>query len=244
MRFASLVTCLPGLLGLLGGLAYAAEGDGLVVTGNGVNVRERPQSGAPVLLQVQRSEAAVEMAREGDWVQVRLPDHNTVGWIHGSLLVAAGGAAAAPSAADSAGVASGALAPAPTAPASPPLQPPATVAGNAAAGAGAAPGGAAQLAAVGTPAADALARFRESVDYLNTRALAAAGVDLFTDVRLAGDDVAQVITTNAWGMVPEAGRRSYMNALLDRWQSTVGSPLGRLQIVDQNGQVLSESTRP
>jgi hypothetical protein len=35
-----------------------------------------------------------------------------------------------------------------------------------------------------------------------------------------------------------------MNALLDRWQSTVGSPLGRLQIVDQNGQVLSESTRP
>lgn len=209
MRFAILASSL--LVLLLGGAGQAAEGDGLVVTGNGVNVRARPQPGAPVLLQVQRAERAVELAREGEWVQVRLPDRDTVGWIHGSLL---GAPTAAPDA---------------TAAASPQ---------QSAGGAGA------QLAAVEAPADPALARFRQSVENLNTRALAAAGVDLFADVRMAGDGVAQVTVTDSWSVVPEGGQRSYLNALFDRWTAAAGSPLARLEIVDESGQVLSERTGP
>jgi hypothetical protein len=205
MRIASLAS---GLLVLLGGLAQAAEGDGLVVTGEGVNVREGPQSGATVMLQVHRHEPAVELAREGEWVRVRLPDQDTEGWIHGSLLAPADGAA------------------------------PATGAEPAGIGASTAPTGAQTVAAA------SLERFRESVDYLNTRALAAAGVDLFTEVRMAGAGVAQITATDAWGVVPEGGRQSYLNALYDRWLATVGSPLDRLQIVDESGQVLSERSGP
>ena len=229
MRFATLAS---GLLVLLGGIAQAAEGDGLVVTGEGVNVRAGPQSGAQVLLQVHRAEPAVEVAREGDWVRVRLPGRDTVGWIHGSLLAAAEGAPLRPS--DSAAQAAPATG-----------EQPATAPGGAADGAaaGTAQDGGAQLAA-GSAVAGALERFRASVDHLNTRALAAAGVDLFTDVRLAGEGVAQITATDAWGVVPESGRQSYLNALYDRWLATGGSPLARLQIVDESGRVLSERSGP
>jgi len=230
MRLASLA---GGLLVALGGIAHAAEGDDLVVTGEGVNVRAGPQSGAPVLLQVHRPEAAVEVAREGDWVRVQLPDHDIVGWIHGSLLAAEG-------------------APPPGVDGDRAVAPPAAVqtAGTAASGGadGAAvepaqPGGP-QVAAVGAPTTDALARFRASVDSLNNRALAAAGVSLFADVRMAGEDIAQVIATEAWNTVPEGGRQSYLNVLHDRWLDTVGSPLASLQVVDQSGRVLSERAAP
>jgi Bacterial SH3 domain len=216
MRIASLAS---GLLVLLGGLAQAAEGDGLVVTGEGVNVRAGPQSGAMVLLQVHLNEPAIELARAGEWVRVRLPDQDAEGWIHSSLLAPSNiaplrsgtGAQAAPATGGQPAV----------------TEPPGT----------------AQPAAQ-TVAAASLERFRESVDYLNTRALAAAGVDLFTDVRMAGEGVAQITATEAWGVVPEGGRQSYLNALYDRWLATVGSPLASLQIVDESGQVLSERSGP
>jgi Bacterial SH3 domain len=198
MRFASLA----GLLVLFGGIVHAAEGDSLMVTGNGVNVRASPKSEAPVLQQAHRAEPAVELAREGGWVRVRLPERDIEGWIHGSLLAAAGGA-----------------------------------------GTNANQNASPKLAAVGVPI-DALAGFRQSIEYLNTRALAAAGVDLFADVRMAGDDVVQIVATDAWEVVPETGRQSYLNALADRWSATVGSPLSRLQIVDESGRVLSERAGP
>ena len=232
MRFASLAV---GLLVLSGGMVHAAEGDSLVVTGEGVNVRASPQSGAPVLLQAHRAEPAVELARQGDWVRVRLPEQDTEGWIHGSLLAAAGGQAPPPSNAGNAAAGQ------PATTAADGAKTAARTAGGA--GTNAAQGAGAQLAAVGVPT-DALARFRESIEYLNNRALAAAGVDLFTDVRMAGDGVAQVVATEAWEVVPEAGRQSYMNALVDRWSVTVGSPLDRLQIVDASGRVLSERAGP
>ena len=83
MRAASLA---GSLVVLLGGAALAAQGDALVVTGEVVNVRAGPGSNAPILRQVKRDDQAVELIRQGSWVQVRLPDGDAVGWIHGSLL--------------------------------------------------------------------------------------------------------------------------------------------------------------
>lgn len=243
MRFAILASSL--LVLLLGGAGQAAEGDGLVVTGDGVNVRARPQSGAPVLLQVHRQEPAVELTREDDWVQVRLPERDTVGWIHGSLL---GVTTAAPQPTTIVPQPT-AAAPETTTPAPDAAQPPVTAAAGqeqSTDGAGAAmpPTDGAQLAAVDVGADTALASFRESVENLNERARAAAGVDLFTDVTLAGDGFARITATEAWGVVPEGGRQSYMNALFNRWTAAAGRPLARLQIVDESGQVLSERSGP
>jgi hypothetical protein len=255
-----------GLLLVVGGIAHAAEGDSLVVTGEGVNVRAQPRSGAPILLQVHRPEPALEVAREGEWVRVQLPDRDTVGWIHGSLLAAADGApvpategsraaalpavegAEPPASGGAAGTAppaavqSGAADAAPPAPVRPPEA--TTSAGDDDAATAPAQPGSPQVAAVGPPASDALARFRESVESLNSGALAAAGVNLFGEVRIAGEDVAQVVAAEAWDMVPEGGRQSYLNILHDRWLEIVGSPPASVQIVDQSGRVLGERAGP
>jgi hypothetical protein len=115
--------------------------------------------------------------------------------------------------------------------------PDAATAGPAAIEPAAAPSGA------GDPAD--LARFRQSVDYLNSRAVSVAGVDLFTTVEAVGEGVVQVAATEAWSAIPPAGQQSYVNTLLDRWAAARGhgGPI-RVQIVDPDGQVLLESTRP
>jgi uncharacterized protein YgiM (DUF1202 family) len=223
MRFATLA---GNLVVLLGGAALAAQGDPLVVTGDVVNVRAGPGADAPILRQVNRDDQAVELARQGDWVQVRLPDRDTLGWIHGSLL-------ATVVSRPSTGVAEPAPAPgAPVAGAQP-----ADAAGQAQPD---------QMAAIGDPAtAAALAQFRETVSKLNERALAAAGVELFTDVKALGDGAVQVIATEAWTVVPEGGQQSYMNTLFSHWLAAAGGeqPL-RLQVVDRAGQVLREQSGP
>jgi uncharacterized protein YgiM (DUF1202 family) len=83
MRCASVFATLVVLLGTS---AVAAPGDSLVVTGDSVNVRAGPGTDQRVLLQVGSDQAAVEVAREGDWVQVDLPGRDARGWIHDSLL--------------------------------------------------------------------------------------------------------------------------------------------------------------
>ena len=90
-----------------------------------------------------------------------------------------------------------------------------------------------------------LARFRQSVEYLNSRALAVAGVDLFGDVKEAGGGVVQVAATDAWSTLPPAGQQSYANTLLDRWAAArgAGGPAS-VQIVAPDGKVLLERTRP
>ena len=90
-----------------------------------------------------------------------------------------------------------------------------------------------------------LARFRQSVDYLNSRALSVAGVGLFTDVEVAGEGVVQIAATEAWSSIPPGGQQSYANTLLDRWAAArgYGGPVS-VQIVDPDGQVLLESSRP
>ena len=224
MRFATLAA---SLVVLLGGAALAAPGDALVVAGDVVNLRAGPGSDAAILRQVNRDDQAVELARQGNWVQVRLPDHEIVGWIHGSLVAAALGRPPA----------EGAV-PAPQAPASPVT--------GAQPGDAAAPAQPDQMAVIGDPAtAAALAQFRATVSELNDRAVAVAGVDLFTDVKALGDGVVQVTATDAWTVVPEGGQQSYMNALFGHWQAAAGGgqPL-RLQLVDGTGQVLMEQSGP
>ena len=102
------------------------------------------------------------------------------------------------------------------------------------------------MAAISDPATVvALAQFREIVSRLNDRALAAAGVDLFTDVKAAADGAVQVTATDAWKVVPEGGQQSYMNALLGHWLATTGGGRpARLQVVDQTGRVLREQSGP
>jgi hypothetical protein len=154
---------------------------------------------------------------------VRLPDRHAEGWIHSSLLSAVAGARepAAAAAADAK-----APSPAPAAPPSAPDRP-------------AAP----QVAAADN--GDALARFRDTVTYLNNRAVAAAGIDLFTGVKQAGDRAVQVTATDAWKSVPEGGQDSFMRTLFNRWLAATGStqPV-RVQVVDQAGHVLKEKSEP
>jgi Bacterial SH3 domain len=96
-------------------------------------------------------------------------------------------------------------------------------------------------------AADAadLARFRDSVDYLNSRSTSVAGADLFDGVQAVGDGVVQVGATDAWSSIPPAGQQSYANTLLDRWAAARGysGPVA-VQIVDANGKVLLETKKP
>ncbi len=90
-----------------------------------------------------------------------------------------------------------------------------------------------------------VARFRDSVQYLNERALAAAGIELFTDVRSIGGNTVQVLATDTWSMVPESGQESYMNTLFSSWATAVGgNQTLTLQIVDPNGQIVMERTGP
>jgi hypothetical protein len=221
MRFASLTASLMVMLS--SSFALAANGDHWLVTGNSVNVRARPDAGAPVLFQVRRNAVALEVGRNGEWVQVRLPDRHAEGWIHSSLLSAGAGARepAAAAAADAK-----APSPAPAAPPSAPDRP-------------AAP----QVAAADN--GDALARFRDTVTYLNNRAVAAAGIDLFTGVKQARDRAVQVTATDAWKSVPEGGQDSFMRTLFNRWLAATGStqPV-RVQVVDQAGHVLKEKSEP
>jgi uncharacterized protein YgiM (DUF1202 family) len=190
LAFAALV--------LLGGTAWAADGDTLIVTGSRVNVRAGPGTDAQVMTQVTRNQQVTERARQGEWVMVEIAASSvSQGWIHGSLLaptqaIAAPEPAAGPGAGDLAGV----------------------------------------------------QQFRASVDYLNKRAQQVAGVDLFTGVEPTGSGAVRVGTTDAWGTMPPAGQRSYLNTLVDRWMAAKGGEPGSVQIVDASGNVLMEKAGP
>lgn len=216
---------------LLANFALAAPGDGLVVTGDRVNVRAGPGTEYRVRLQVFRQEPAVELAREGEWVQVELSGRGQDGWIHQSLLH--------------------------TATSSQPAAAPATVGPETARSTG-------ELTlpslhrseqaalpsldrATPQPAAesDALARFRSNVDELNARARALAGVELFTGAESAGGGTVQVMVTDAWHLVPQAGQESYANVLFGHWRAVAGGPEPlRLQVIDPSGTVVSEKSGP
>ncbi|MGH6912433.1 MAG: hypothetical protein ACREH3_01845, partial [Geminicoccales bacterium] len=92
--------------------------------------------------------------------------------------------------------------------------------------------------------AGGLEQFRETVQYLNGRALQVAGVDLFTEVEAVAGDTVQVGTTAAWASMPAAGQESYLNTLLDRWLAARGGGPASVRIVDPGGRVVLEKSRP
>lgn len=253
MRLAS-VACAVALLAA--GSVWAAGGDPLVVTGDGVNVRNGPGTQNRIVMRVYRNREVVEIGREGDWVRVEIAGTGgREGWIHGSLLASPGslGAAgrqaavtperqpaadplptvgAAPEPAETAGVREGRPAPS----------------GEDTPVAGMRPdqGGGLVEPAAGPAANQAeVNRFRESVSYLNSRALQVAGVGLFTDVEAVDQQTVAVGITEAWQTVPPAGQRSYLNTLVDRWSAANGgdSPVN-VRIIDPKGQVLVEQSGP
>lgn len=223
-------------IALIARLALAAPGDGLVVTGDVVNVRAGPGTEYQVQLQVHRNQPAVELAREGEWVQVELAGRGEEGWIHQSLLEVS--SRAQPSAAPAM----------PEAPAAPPET--ARNTGELARPSVQEPGPSALPSEDGarpepSSESEALARFRSSVDELNARAQALAGVELFTGAEPAGSGTVQVQVTEAWNLVPEAGQESYTNALFGHWQAVADGPEPlRLQMVDPSGTVVIEKSGP
>jgi hypothetical protein len=249
MWFASLAS---GAVFLLSAAALAASSEALVVAGDGVNVRVKPSMQASILIQVRRGESALELAREGEWIRVRLPGRDAAGWIHASLLETPAGLPAAPAAPKP--QAPSASAPEPTGTA-PRVQVGEAVEQAAPGNLSASPSPAAESAGAATskPAspqvavvagmgdAAALARLKENVDYINESALAAAGVTLFTGIRSLGNGVVQVTATDTWSTVPDAGKQSYMNSLFATWSAAAGGgPALRVEVVDPTGQVLRQ----
>lgn len=244
---------------LVAGSVWAAPGDPLVVTGDAVNVRFEPSTGGRIMTRLYRDEEVVEVAREGDWVRAELPDSGgREGWIHGSLLAPRGGErlAAPPPAQQEQKLQSAQetleeaqrnqTAALPTA------RPAAPDPGTAAATPDAAttadrpqPSAAIEPAAGPSALGPDVQRFKESVEYLNSRALQVAGVDLFTDVRPVDAATVEVVTTDAWSTVPPAGQRSYLNTLVDRWAAAKGGdgPVS-VQIIDPTGSMIAEKTGP
>jgi hypothetical protein len=109
--------------------------------------------------------------------------------------------------------------------------------------------GPARLAAIGPASAPSqeqgagLERFDANVRYLNSRALEAAGANLFSGIEAAGNGVVHVSTTPAWQSIPPAGQRSYLNSLFDLWAVTQeGDGPAVVRIVDASGRVLLEKS--
>jgi hypothetical protein len=226
MRLARVV---GSSMALLATGAAAAPGDALLVTGDVVNVRTGPGTDNPVLFHARRDQQVMELARTADWIQVRIPDRAADGWIHQSLLrVVERSQPAAPETASAAR---------PEAPGGPEAAQPS---------APERPAALLERAVGATPAASedqALAVFRSNIEDLNARAVAVAGVELFTGAEPAGNGTVQVMVTEMWGLVPQAGQESYLNTLFGQWYLARGGagPL-RVEVVDPSGAVVSEKS--
>jgi len=238
-----------GLFAFLAAQAFAAEGDRWVVDRKDVNIRSGPSTSTDVLMTVNPGERIVEIATKGDWYFAELPDRGARGWIYGPLLVKPSAAATARA---DAPVAAAAPNPVPAAaPAEPEIEtapvaaqqaPSATLPAEtdiSEAATGATTQEAVTVSLDQEPAA--VKSFRETVSDLNSRAVSVAGINLFDDVRSTGGGGVQVLATETWASVPEAGQTSYMNALFDRWNA-VASGLGplSLQIIDPSGAIMME----
>jgi uncharacterized protein YraI len=211
-----------GLAVLVASAALAAQGDALLVSGSNVNVRAGPSTEAGILVRVGVNEPAIERRRQGEWVEVELPDQNVLGWIHDSLLTVDRAqrqgqqpVAQQPRAAGAAGDVAA-------------LDPAATGAADA-------------VEADDSP----LSKFRREVEYFNDRAVAAAGVDLFTAVASLGEGGVRVVATEAWATMAEPGQQNYLNALFARWRAAAGADQAlRLEIVDPSGALMMEKSGP
>ena len=67
--------------------AWGGAGDSLYVQGDAVNVREQPDTKAPVVLQLDRGQLLFELQRRGDWVNVAIDGSGGQdGWVYGALV--------------------------------------------------------------------------------------------------------------------------------------------------------------
>ncbi|MEM7021279.1 MAG: SH3 domain-containing protein [Pseudomonadota bacterium] len=212
---------------LLATPAVAAVGDVLIVTGDGVNVRVGPSGDSAIRLRVSRDRQVIELQREGSWVRVEISGTTgQEGWIHSSLLAEPSEAAA------SGGVPAlgsiGALEES----SAPSIE-------EAAAGLLVEP------AAGSDRGLGELARFRETVTYLNGRAATLVGGDLFAEVKPGPGGAMQVVATETWSDLAPGSRQSYANTLLGRWAATKESAGPAIvQIVDPSGEVVMEKSEP
>lgn len=248
---AAVFTALPFTALWLAAPLAAAEGDRWVIEGQNVNVRSGPSTTADILMTIDAGERIVEIAAKGGWYFVDFPDQDKRGWVFGELLVKPGATAAAAPAAPEPAAKLPAPAPTPVVETATPVVTPEPApsapepqAVTVAELSEAEPNTDADqdVAALSTSEEPAAVKsFRETVVELNDRAVSVAGIELFDDVRSIGGGGVQVLATETWATVPEAGQSSYMNALFDRWQS-MASGLGplSLQIVDPNGAVMME----
>jgi uncharacterized protein YraI len=231
--------------------AEAAEGDRLSVSKQNVNVRSGPSTNAEILLTINAGEAIVEIATKGDWVFVDFTNLGKRGWIYGPLLDPPGTVPATPATAPTTTTAAAPAQPqaAPSSSQSAAAIPAASTDAGVSNDAAAAPATGStetspQLTEVSRGEEPAAVKsFRETVTELNDRAVSVAGINLFTDVRSTGGGGVQVLATDTWTSVPEAGQSSYMNALFERWQS-MATGLGplTLQILDPAGNVVMQRT--
>jgi hypothetical protein len=89
----------------------------------------------------------------------------------------------------------------------------------------------------------AFTRFQANIDDLNDQALAAAGVEVFSDAESVGNRVVHVSTTVAWASIPPAGQQSYLNTLLNFWIVALGGEgPAVVRILDQDSRVLLEKS--
>jgi hypothetical protein len=87
--------------------------------------------------------------------------------------------------------------------------------------------------------------FHANLQALNELELKAGGSDLFAGIESANGNEVRVSTTAAWDKLPEMGRESYTNALLDYWLVARGGKRPAVvRIVDASGQVLVEKSSP
>ena len=210
---------------LLAAPALAATGDALIVQGDAVNVRAGPSGDAAVIMRVDRHQQVIELQREGNWVRAEIAGTDgREGWIHSSLLALPNGEPAADESAAEVQQPEAALE-RPSIEAVVPLQ--------------------IEPAAGPDRGLGELAQFRETVSYLNRRALALGGADLFAEVKPGPGGVMRVVATDNWSSLPPAGRQSYANTLLDRWAAAkVSAGPVVLQILDPSGEVVMEKTQP
>jgi len=112
-----------------------------------------------------------------------------------------------------------------------------------AAGGAAAPGAATGEATV--QPRPPIERFRASVDYLNHRVLSEHGARPFAGAERDETGAVRVRVRDAWHALPQGEREHYRDALFERWTAaaSAGVPL-RLEIVDEDGEVLMDKARP
>jgi hypothetical protein len=90
-----------------------------------------------------------------------------------------------------------------------------------------------------------LASFRADVQSLNQLERSAVGVDLFSGIEAVNGGEVNVGATSAWDALPDVGKQSYLDYLLDAWiAARAGARPAVVRIVDASGRVLVQKSRP